>query len=107
MDADRRSNPDLQEHALAALVATAHARGPIRVRHAIRTGIRYTNPHSSALTQLLEKLGKRGDGELKQPLMMDLRPLTFLPVQRAIDALARLGELPCLLSTLRDRKSVV
>lgn len=99
VDADRRSNPDLQEHALAALVATAHARGPIRVRHAIRTGIRYTNPHSSALTQLLEKLGKRGDGELKQPLMMDLRPLTFLPVQRAIDALARLGELPCLLST--------
>ena len=99
VDADRRCDPDLQEHALAALVATAHARGPIRVKHAIRTGIRYTNPHSSVLAQLLERLGKRGDGELRQPMMMESWPLTFLPVQRAIDVLGRLGELPCLLST--------
>ena len=99
VNTDRRGNPDLQEHALAALVATAHARGPVRVRHAIRTSIRHTSPHNSILAQLLEKLGRQGDGELRQPMMLESRPLTFLPVQRASDALGRLGELPCLLST--------
>ena len=99
VNTDRRGNPDLQEHALAALIATAHARGPVRVRHAIRTGIRHTSPRNSILAQLLEKLGRQGDGELRQPMMLESRPLTFLPVQRTSDALGRLGELPCLLST--------
>ncbi|WP_130875402.1 DUF6493 family protein [[Pseudopropionibacterium] massiliense] len=99
LDADRRGNPGLQEHALAALVATAHVRGPNRVRHAIRTSIRYINSHRSLLARLLQRLGRRAEGEPRRPVTSESKPLTFLPVQRAIDVLSRLGELPCLLST--------
>ena len=99
LEADRRGNPGLQEHALAALVATAHVRGPNRVRHAVRTSIRYVNSNRSLLARLLQKLGRRTDGEPGRPVTSDSKPLTFLPAQRVVDVLSRLGELPCLLST--------
>jgi len=91
LEADRRGNPGLQEHALAALVATAHVRGPNRVRHAVRTSIRYVNSNRSLLARLLQKLGRRTDGEPGRPVTSDSKPLTFLPAQRVVDVLSRLG----------------
>ena len=99
LEADRRGNPGLQEHALAAFVATAHARGPNRVRHVVRTSSRYVNSNRSLLARLLRRLGRRTDGEPQHPTASDSKPLTLLAAQRAVEALNRLGELPCLLST--------
>ena len=99
LEADRRGNPGLQEHALAAFVATAHARGPNRVRHVVRTSSRYVNSNRSLLARLLRRLGRRTDGEPQHPTTSDSKPLTLLAAQRAVEALNRLGELPCLLST--------
>ena len=99
LEADRRGNPGLQEHALAAFVATAHARGPNRVRHVVRTSSRYVNSNRSLLARLLRRLGRRTDGEPQHPTTSESKPLTLLAAQRAVEALNRLGELPCLLST--------
>ena len=98
LDIDRRSKPDLQERTLAALVATAHAHGVEKVRHAIRICIDSSQSGGSLLRRLLAKLDEQGDDVLENLGMLGSAPLTFLALQRAIDALNRLGELPCLLS---------
>lgn len=91
-------DPELAERTLAALIAAAHDRGALRIRHAIRTSLGTDLNRGPALRRLLASLAQKGE-EGGRVRTHKLPGLTFLIGQRISEALNALGEVPCLLST--------
>ncbi|MDO5067822.1 MAG: hypothetical protein Q4D96_11130 [Propionibacteriaceae bacterium] len=91
------ADPEITERVLAALVATAHDRGAIRVRHAIRTSLGTDLNGGPTVRRLLANLARKGE-EGGRVRTHKLTGLAFLVGQRISEALNALGEVPCLLS---------
>ena len=91
-------DPELAERTLAALIAAAHDRGAVRIRHAIRTSLGTDLNGGPALRRLLASLARKGE-EGGRVRTRKLTSQTFLVGQRISEALNALGEVPCLLST--------
>ncbi|RRD48232.1 hypothetical protein [Arachnia propionica] len=91
-------DPELAERTLAALIAAAHDRGAVRIRHAIRTSLGTDLNRGPALRRLLASLARKGE-EGGRVRTRKLTSQTFLVGQRISEALNALGEVPCLLST--------